>query len=174
MRSAATQFRTDISCHRCSFVTIQAGPFPEQCSPKHVLCMGQIGDCSMLSVSQGLYRSHELYKLPFEEQGLALVRHEKRMSVCVQETLVHKLWLVSHGLLLKTHVAIHMGLNMALPSVFAEPSMMQMPKGQVPYRSVMHSMYKDSLILAGVCAVAAASLARFVMGSNLGQSTVAT
>ena len=72
------------------------------------------------------------------------------------------------------HVLIHTVLNTALPSLFAEPSMMQMLKGQVPYRSVIHSMYRDGLILAGVCTVAVAGLAKFVMTPNLGQPSVAT
>ena len=86
--------------------------------------------------------------------------------IWLQETATHKLWLLSHGLLLKLHVATHTLLHNALPGVFLEPSMTQMLKGKVPYRRVMQSMYRDGIILAGLCALAVTSIAHLVRGSN--------
>ena len=84
-----------------------------------------------------------------------------RFQVCMllQETVAHKLWLKAHGLLLGLHVGSHFVLNKAMPSVFAEPSLLRMLKGEIPYRQVLQSMYRDGVIFAAVCAVAAAGTA---------------
>lgn len=71
----------------------------------------------------------------------------------MQESLKHKLWLYSNKSLFMAHMIARMVPHKALPGLFAEPSMMQMLKGKVPYRKVVNSMYKDGLILAGVCAI---------------------
>ena len=71
----------------------------------------------------------------------------------MQEKLKHMLWLYSHKVLFMAHMIAHMVPHKALPSLFAEPSMVKMLKGKVPYRTVVESMYKDGLILAGICAL---------------------
>lgn len=92
----------------------------------------------------------------------------------LQETVAHKLWLKSHGLLLKLHVASHFVLNKALPSVFVEPSLMRMLKGEIAYRDVFYSMYRDGMVLAGILAVAGASVTHLVTRQTLSQPLVAT
>ena len=92
----------------------------------------------------------------------------------LQETIAHKLWLKAHGLLLGLHVASHFVLNKAMPNVVAEPSLMQMLKGEIPYRQVLQSMYRDGVIFAGILAVAAAGTAHLVTRSASNQILVAT
>ena len=77
----------------------------------------------------------------------------------LQETIAHKLWLKAYGLLLGLHMGSHFVLCKALPSVFAEPSLLRMLKGEISYKQVMQSMCMDGVILAGICAVAAAGAA---------------
>lgn len=77
----------------------------------------------------------------------------------MQETIAHKLWLKAYGLLLGLHMGSHFVLYNAVPSVFAEPSLLRMLKDEIPYRQVMQSMCRDGVILAGICAVAAAGAA---------------
>ena len=68
-----------------------------------------------------------------------------------------------------------MVLNKALPSVFVEPSLMRMMKGEIPYRAVLQSMYRDGLVLAGLCALASAGIAQYVRVSVASQaSTIIT
>lgn len=95
-------------------------------------------------------------------------------TLTTKETIAHKLWLKSHGLLLKLHTASHFVLNKALPSVFEEPSLMRMLKGEIPYREVMHSMYRDGIILAGILAAAGATVAHFTIHQALFQPYVST
>ena len=77
----------------------------------------------------------------------------------MQETIAHKLWLKAYGLSLGLHMGSHFVLYTAVPSVFAEPSLLRMLKEQIPYRQDMQSMCRDGVILAGICAVAAAGAA---------------
>ena len=92
----------------------------------------------------------------------------------MQETLVHKLWLLVHALLLLLHIGVHTLLNKALPAVFAEPSMTRMLKGDLPYRAVIQSMYRDGLVLAGFLAAAVAGVMQLAISRNSIQSFVAT
>ena len=55
------------------------------------------------------------------------------------------------------------------PGMFLEPSFMQMLKGEVPYREVMQSMYRDGIILAGLTAAAVASSVHLVRSFNVSQ-----
>lgn len=79
------------------------------------------------------------------------------------------MWLLGHGLLLKIHVATHTVLHQIAPGVFLEASMMRMLKGQVPYRTVMQSMYRDGMVLTGLCTVVVASLVQLVKSSGVSQ-----
>ena len=85
-----------------------------------------------------------------------------QLCVQLQETDAHKLWLLGHRLLLNAHVVTHTVLHKLLPGVFLEPKFMQMLKGEVPYRAVMQSMYRDGMVLAGLTAAAVASSVHFV------------
>ena len=96
------------------------------------------------------------------------------LHVVLQETITHKLWLKGHGVLLGLHIASHFVLNKALPSVFAEPSLMRMLKGEIPYRQVLQNMYRDGMIFAGLFAIAAAGVAQFATRSAPIQMLVAT
>lgn len=53
--------------------------------------------------------------------------------------------------------------------MFSEASMTQMLKGQVPYRAVMQSMYRDGIVLAGLAAVAVAGSVHLVRGFSVSQ-----
>ena len=48
--------------------------------------------------------------------------------------------------------------------------MTQMLKGQVPYRAVMQSMYRDGIVLAGLTAVAVAGSFHLVKSFNVSQA----
>ena len=87
----------------------------------------------------------------------------------LQETAAHKLWLLGHRLLLNAHVASRTVLHKLLPGVFLEPSFMRMLKGEVPYRAVMQSMYRDGMVLAGLTAAAIASSVHLVRSFNVSQ-----
>lgn len=66
-------------------------------------------------------------------------------------------------------MATHTILHRLLPDMFSEASMTQMLKGQVPYRAVMQSMYRDGLVLAGLAAVAVAGSVHLVRSLNVSQ-----
>ena len=51
------------------------------------------------------------------------------------------------------HMIAHMVPHKALPSLFAEPSLMKVLKGRVPYRTVMNSMYSEGLVVVGLFAL---------------------
>ncbi len=68
----------------------------------------------------------------------------------------HKLWLFGHKLLFLLHMISHTLLHKAAPGVFAEPRMMPMVMGHIPYRAFTASMYQDGIILAGLLIAATA------------------
>lgn len=75
-----------------------------------------------------------------------------------------KLWLSVHGLLLGVHVATHTLLHKAAPHVFAEPRMMPMVMGRIPYRKVTAVMYWDGSVVAGIIFCVAAYFLQWLKG----------
>ena len=78
--------------------------------------------------------------------------------------IAHKLWLYVHGFLLGVHMASHTLLHKAAPHVFAEPRMMPMVMGHIPYRKVTAAMYWDGSVVAGITFCVAAYILQWLKG----------
>ena len=74
---------------------------------------------------------------------------------------MHRLWIVSYGVLLKLHMATRAVLNKLAPSFFAPP-LVPMLQGPVPYRKVTSDMHTDGMLWAGVLAITAAGIAHLL------------
>ena len=77
------------------------------------------------------------------------------------QSAVHRLWIVTNGVLLKLHMATKTVLNKLVPSIFAPP-LLPMLQGSVPYRRVISNMHTDGMVWAGVLAITAASIAHLL------------
>lgn len=74
---------------------------------------------------------------------------------------MHRLWIVSYGVLVKLHMATRAVLNKLAPSFFAPP-LVPMLQGPVPYRKVTSDMHTVGMLWAGVLAITAAGIAHLL------------
>ena len=51
-----------------------------------------------------------------------------------QAGVVHQVWVWSHGLLMKLHMALHMPLHMVMPSMFGRPALLKAILGVGSFR----------------------------------------
>ena len=51
---------------------------------------------------------------------------------------MHQIWVWSHGLLMKLHMALHMPLHMVMPSVFGRPALLKAILGVGSFRYPFH------------------------------------